>query len=41
LKVEILNPVLCKGYPREADLKTLDNLAETISARHREHQLTD
>jgi len=39
LKVEILNPVICKGFPREADFKALDNLAETIVQKHREHNL--
>src|SRR4030042_6358524 len=37
LKVEILEPVLCKGYPREADFKALDKLAETIAQKHKEH----
>ncbi len=37
LKVEILEPVLCKGGPREADFKALDNLAATIAQKHKEH----
>ncbi len=37
LKVELLEPILCKGYPREADFKALDNLAEAIAQKHREH----
>lgn len=37
LKVEILEPVLIKGYPREADFRALDNLAETIAQKHKEH----
>jgi flavorubredoxin len=37
LKVEILDPVICKGFPREKDLAALDELASTIAARHREH----
>jgi flavorubredoxin len=37
LKVELLEPVLCKGYPREADFKALDNLAEVIAQKHKEH----
>ena len=37
LKVEILEPVLCKGLPREADFDSLDNLAATIAARHLEN----
>ncbi len=39
LKVDLLDPVLCKGYPREPDFKALDTLAETIAARHRERGL--
>jgi len=35
LKVEVLGPVLCKGFPRESDFKALDNLAEAIAAKHR------
>jgi len=37
LKVEILQPVLIKGYPREADFKALDSLAEAIVQKHKEH----
>jgi len=40
LKVEILDPVLCRGFPREADFEALDNLATTIAERHQEHGLT-
>jgi flavorubredoxin len=36
LKVEILDPVLCKGVPREMDLAALDTLADTIVQKHRE-----
>lgn len=36
LKVELLPPVLAKGYPREADLKALDSLAEMVRQKHRE-----
>ena len=36
LKVEVLPPVLCKGFPREADFKALDNLANTIAEKHKE-----
>jgi flavorubredoxin len=41
LKVEILDPVLCRGFPREADFKALDNLAATIAEKHREHNLVN
>ena len=37
LKVELLEPVLSKGFPREADFKALDNLAETITQKHKKH----
>jgi flavorubredoxin len=37
LKVDLLEPVLIKGYPREADFKALDNLAEAIARKHKEH----
>ncbi len=37
LKVEILEPVLSKGFPKEADFKALDNLATTITEKHKEH----
>ena len=35
LKVEVLEPVLCKGLPREADFKALEKLAETIAQKHK------
>ncbi len=37
LKVEILGTVLCKGLPKEADYAALDGLAESIAAKHKEH----
>ena len=37
LKVEILEPVLCRGFPRETDFKALDSLAATIAQKHKEH----
>jgi flavorubredoxin len=40
LKVEVLEPVLCKGFPREADFKALDNLAKTIAEKHKENGFT-
>ena len=36
LNVEVLEPVICRGYPADADFKALDSLAETIAAKHRE-----
>ncbi|MFC1846109.1 FprA family A-type flavoprotein [Chloroflexota bacterium] len=38
LKVDILDPVLCKGLPREADFQLLDKLAETIVQKHQENK---
>jgi flavorubredoxin len=35
LKVEIIPPVICKGYPREGDLAAIDALAEAIGQKHR------
>jgi flavorubredoxin len=40
LKVEILDPVLSKGFPKEADFKALDNLAATIAEKHEENGFT-
>jgi flavorubredoxin len=37
LKVEVLDPVIIKGFPREEDFKALDNLAGTIAEKHKEH----
>ncbi|MFH1646299.1 MAG: FprA family A-type flavoprotein [Chloroflexota bacterium] len=37
LKVEVLDPVLCKGFPKEVDFQALDKLAETIAKKHREN----
>jgi flavorubredoxin len=37
LKVEVLNPVLCKGLPGEEDFRALNDLAATIAAKHKEH----
>jgi flavorubredoxin len=35
LKVEVLEPVMCKGYPREKDFTALDRLADAIASKHR------
>ncbi|MGB5987122.1 MAG: FprA family A-type flavoprotein [Desulfobacterales bacterium] len=37
LKVEVLDPVLCKGVPSETDFEALDRLADTIAAKHKEN----
>ena len=39
LKVEFLEPVLVKGYPKEETFKALDRLADEISERHKKHGL--
>jgi len=40
LKVEVLNPVLCKGLPSDGDFKALDDLAVAIANKHGELGLT-
>ncbi len=37
LKVEILEPVLCKSYPEKTDFEALEKLAETISLKHKQN----
>jgi len=37
LKVEVLESVLCKGVPTEADFRALDRLADTIALKHKEN----
>jgi flavorubredoxin len=39
LKVQLLNPVVAKGHPKEADMKALDKLADEILAKHKEIKL--
>jgi flavorubredoxin len=39
LKVEILELVLSKGFPKEAEFRALDRLATTIAKKHKEHNL--
>jgi len=39
LKVDLLEPVLVKGHPREEDFKSLDRLADDILRRHKEQEL--
>jgi len=40
LKVEILEPVLSKGFPQKADFEALDSLATTIAGKHKESGFT-
>jgi flavorubredoxin len=35
LKLEVIEPVICRGMPRENDLKAIDALAEKIAEKHR------
>jgi flavorubredoxin len=41
LKVEVLEPVMSKGSPKEADFAALDKLADTILGKHREIGISD
>ena len=36
LKVELLEPVMAKGMPRDADYAALDALADTIAEKHKD-----
>jgi hypothetical protein len=40
LKVEVLEPVLCKGLPSALDFEALDRLAGTIAQKHKENGFT-
>lgn len=40
LKVEVLDPVLCKGLPSEEAFKALDALAAAIAQKHKENGFT-
>ncbi|MBI5188278.1 MAG: FprA family A-type flavoprotein [Nitrospirae bacterium] len=39
LKVEIIEPVIVKGYPNEEDFKSLDRLADKVLQKHKEHNI--
>ncbi len=39
LKVEIIDPVVIKGFPRDKDFNALDILASSIADKHKEHNL--
>ena len=41
LKVELLTPVVAKGYPKDEDFTALEKLADEILARHRELKIAD
>ena len=36
LKVDVIEPVIVKGFPREEDFVALDKLADSILAKHKE-----
>ena len=39
LKVELLEPVVIKGFPKEQDFGALDRLADEILKKHKEDNL--
>ncbi len=41
LKVELLDSVVAKGFPKEEDFRELDRLADEILEKHKKHNLTD
>jgi len=41
IKAEILEPVLAKGEPKQADFVALDRLADEILAKHKENGITN
>ncbi|GAG23849.1 unnamed protein product [marine sediment metagenome] len=41
LKVEILEPVVAKGYPKDHDFTALDKLTDEILTKHRELKIID
>ncbi len=41
LKIELLDPVIAKGLPREQDFEALDRLADEIVHKHKEDKLAD
>lgn len=36
LEVEVLEPVVARGYPKEEDFRSLDRLSDDIVRRHKE-----
>jgi flavorubredoxin len=38
LKAEVLEPVICKGFPEKTDLEALDKLADSIAEKHRQNK---
>ncbi|MDP2755068.1 MAG: FprA family A-type flavoprotein, partial [Nitrospirota bacterium] len=40
LKIDVIEPVIIKGFPKEEDLKALDVLADNILKKHKEYNIT-
>jgi flavorubredoxin len=40
LKIDVIEPVIIKGFPKEEDLKALDVLADNILKKHKENNIT-
>jgi flavorubredoxin len=38
LKAEVLEPVICKGFPEKQDFEALDKLANSIAEKHRQNK---
>jgi flavorubredoxin len=38
LKVEVLDPVICKGFPGKVDFEALDKLADLIADKHQQNK---
>ena len=38
LKVDIIDPVLCKGFPKDDDFKAIEKMAEAIAQKHKENK---
>ena len=41
LKVELLEPLIIKGHPKDSDFESLDKLADSILEKHRELNIID
>jgi hypothetical protein len=39
LKVELISPVIVKGYPKQNDFTLLEKLADEIFNKHKEHNI--
>jgi len=39
LKVELIEPIVIKGFPKEKDFRALDRLANEVLNKHKEHKL--